>query len=108
MSERLSKEHLYNLRNRIEMISVIIDILELVYKTHDGQFRFMCPICKDFDSAVNIRTNLARCFRCERNFNPIDMVMIVKHYSFIQAVQYLHPILHRIEMRTPNSDHSRG
>ena len=88
------------------MISVIIDILEFVYKTHDGHFRFMCPICKDFDSAVNTRTNLARCFRCERNFNPIDMVMIVKHYSFIQAVQYLEPILRRIEMRTSKTDHS--
>jgi len=107
MSEKLSKEQLYNLRNRIEMISVIIDILELVYKTHDGQFRFMFPICKDFDSAVNTSTNLARCFRCERNFNPIDMVMIVKHYSFIQAAKYLQPILRRIEIRTSKTAHSR-
>ncbi len=97
MSNRLSKEHLYNLRNDIEMISLIIDILELTYKTHDGHFRFMCPVCKGFDSAVNTQTNLARCFWCERNFNAIDMVMIVKHYSFIQAVHYLDPILQRIE-----------
>jgi hypothetical protein len=99
MSNKLSKEHLYDLRNRIPMIPLIVEILELIYKTHDGHFRFMCPLCKDFDSAVNTQTNLARCFRCERNFNPIDLIMIVKHYSFIQAVRYLQPLLQRIEAR---------
>ncbi len=99
MSNRLSKEHLHDLRNRIPMIPLIVEILELIYKTHDGHFRFMCPLCKDFDSAVNTQTNLARCFRCERNFNPIDLIMIVKHYSFIQAVRYLQPLLRRIEAR---------
>ena len=99
MSNRYSKEHLYDLRNKIKMISLIIDILELIYKTHDGTFRFMCPVCKDFDSGVNLKTNLARCFRCERNFNPIDLVMDVNHYSFVQAVEYLEPILERLEAR---------
>lgn len=97
MSNILSKEHLHDLRNRIEMIPLIIDILELIHKTHDGRFRFICPLCNDFDSAVNTQTNLARCFRCKQNFNPIDMVMVVKHYSFIQAVRYLQPILRRID-----------
>ena len=97
MSDPLSKNLLRELRNRIEIIPLIVEALELLYKTHDGRFRFMCPLCHDFDSAVNPKTNLARCFRCQRNFNPIDMVMTVKRYSFIQAVHYLQPILdHRL------------
>jgi DNA primase len=94
MANTLSKEHLRQLRNRIEITPLIADVLDIVYKTHDGRFRFMCPLCRDFDTAVNPNTNLARCFRCKRNFNPIDMVMTVKRYSFMQAVRFLEPILH--------------
>ena len=45
---------------------------------------------------INTKTNLARCFRCKRNFNPIDMTMTVKRYSFIQAVRFLEPILEHV------------
>lgn len=103
MPERLSKSHLRELRNRVEIIPLIADVLEVLYKTHDGRFRFMCPLCHDFDSAVNTDTNLARCFRCQRNFNPIDMVMIVKRYSFIQAVRYLQPMLDRFQARADDN-----
>lgn len=96
MPNTLTKEHLRQLRNRIEIIPLIADVLELIYKTHDGRFRFMCPLCHDFDTAVNTNTNLARCFRCRRNFNPIDMVMTVKRYSFMQAVRFLEPILQHV------------
>ena len=102
MSDTLSKLQLRDLRNRIEMIPLIAEALELIYKTHDGRFRFMCPLCHDFDTAVNIDTNLARCFRCQRNFNPIDMVMTVKRYSFMQAVRYLQPILDHLLARAGN------
>ena len=95
----LAKEHLRELRNRIEMIPLIAEALELLYKTHDGRFRFMCPLCHDFDTAVNPATNLARCFRCQRNFNPIDIVMTVKRYSFMQAVHYLDPFLNQIRAK---------
>ena len=64
----------------------------------------MCPLCRDFDTAVNTTTNLARCFRCKRNFNPIDMTMTVKRYSFIQAVRFLEPILQRLRARAKNSN----
>jgi len=105
MSDTLSKNHLRELRNRIEIIPLIAEVLELVYKTHDGRFRFMCPLCHDFDTAVNLDTNLARCFRCQRNFNPIDMVMTVKHYSFMQAVRFLQPILEHLTARARNHPH---
>ncbi len=104
MSSTLTKDHLRQLRNRIEIIPLIADVLELIYKTHDGRFRFMCPLCRDFDTAVNTTTNLARCFRCKRNFNPIDMTMTVKRYSFIQAVRFLEPILQRLRARAKNSN----
>jgi DNA primase len=99
MSDTLSKTHLRELRNRIEIIPLIAEMLELLYKTHDGRFRFMCPLCHDFDTAVNPATNLARCFRCQRNFNPIDIVMTVKRYSFMQAVRYLEPILNHLRAK---------
>ena len=102
MLNTLSKDHLRELRNRIEIIPLIAEALELLYKTHDGRFRFLCPLCHDFDTAVNPTTNLARCFRCHRNFNPIDLVMTVKRYSFIQAVHYLQPLLDRLLVRAGN------
>jgi DNA primase len=103
MSGTLSKEYLRELRNRIEIIPLIAEVLELITKTHDGRFRFLCPICREFDTAVNPDTNLARCFQCRRNFNPIEMVMTVKRYSFMQAVHYLQPLLDQIRARTTNS-----
>jgi DNA primase len=106
MSDTLSKTYLRELRNRIEIIPLIAEVLELLYKTHDGRFRFMCPLCHDFDTAVNPDTNLARCFRCQRNFNPIDIVMTVKRYSFMQAVRYLQPILDQLLARARNQPHS--
>lgn len=108
MSDTLSKSHLRELRNRIEIIPLIAEVLELLYKTHDGRFRFLCPLCHDFDTAVNPATNLARCFRCQRNFNPIDMVMTVKHYSFMQAVRYLQPILEQLLARDQSRPHRPG
>jgi DNA primase len=103
MSDMLSKPHLRELRNRIEIIPLIAEVLELLSKTQDGRFRFLCPLCHDFDTAVNPATNLARCFRCQRNFNPIDIVMTVKRYSFMQAVHYLQPILEQVLARAHNA-----
>ncbi len=54
-----------------------------------GWLRFLCPCCGEFDTATNPWTNLARCFRCERNFNPIDLVMLERRASFLEAIRYL-------------------
>jgi hypothetical protein len=40
-------------------------------------------------TACHPKTNLGRCFRCQRNFNPIDLVMVVKGLCFQEAVQFL-------------------
>jgi len=80
------------LRNQLPIATLIADWLKLPNKVSEGYFRFRCPICAEFNTVTNQKTNLARCFQCEINFNPIDMVMTVKRVSFIDAVQYLNEI----------------
>jgi DNA primase len=40
-------------------------------------------------AVVNPRTNLGRCFRCEENFNTIDLVMQITSCDFVAAVHFL-------------------
>lgn len=93
MTQRYSKAVLRKLRNDIPIDRVIADILNQPNKVSEGYFRFLCPVCSEFMTAVNPKTNLARCFSCQKNFNPIDMVMAVKTYGFIQAADYLMGII---------------
>jgi len=92
MSNRLPPEMLRRLRNEIPITLVIAEFLKLPTKVSEGYFRFLCPLCSEFITATNPKTNLARCFLCEKNFNPIDMVMVVKQVSFSKAVDYLKSI----------------
>ncbi len=89
----LTKPHLRRLRNEIEMTMFIADILRLEHRWCDNRFRFLCPLCNEFNTAVNPKTNLGRCFRCKRNFNPIDLVMLIKRLAFMDAVAFLEPYL---------------
>ena len=89
MSKRYSKELLRKLRNGIPTAIVIAEILDQPAKISEGYFRFLCSFCSEFITATNPKTNLARHFRCKVNFNPIDMVMAVKHCDFLEAVEYL-------------------
>jgi len=88
MSKRFSDNELFDLRNRIP-IDTLIKKLMVPSKFSEGFFRFLCPICNEFQTATNPKTNLARCFRCERNFNTIDMVIIYKKMGFVESVKYL-------------------
>jgi len=92
MKKRFSGDMLRKLRNDIPINALIADLLDLPNKMSEGCFRFLCPVCREFVTATNPKTNLARCFRCERNFNPIDMVMVVKQMNFREAVEYLSEI----------------
>lgn len=89
MPNHYAKQTLRKLRNDIPIAILIADILELPCKTADGYFRFLCPLCGGFDTATNPKTNLARCFSCQRNFNPIDLAMMVRRQNFREAVQFL-------------------
>lgn len=92
MPKRYPKETLRKLRNHIPIAILIADILELPCKTVEGHFRFLCPLCGGFDTATNPKTNLARCFTCQKNFNPIDIAMTVNRQNFRETVQFLQGI----------------
>jgi hypothetical protein len=100
MPPRISPEELRRLRNTIP-IAGLIDHFEILWKIRDDIFRFLCPLCFDYHTATNPATNLARCFRCERNFNPIDLVMLLRRATFLDAVRYLRE--HRHLIRAPGA-----
>jgi hypothetical protein len=87
MSPRYSKEKLRTLRNDIPIARLIADFLRIPCKVVDGYFRFLCPVCSQFNTATNPKTNLARCFTCQKNYNAIDIVMIVSCCNFKEAVE---------------------
>ena len=89
MPEQYSANLLRRLRNQIPIDAVIVDLLNLEVKNDHTILRFRCPLCYNFHTATNHETNLARCFDCQKNFNPIDMVMTVGKCGFLDAVEIL-------------------
>ena len=79
---------LRGLRNDID-IDLVISWLRLERRDSKKFLRFRCPVCHGFHTATNPKTNLARCFDCRRNYNPIDLVMAVTARSFVQTVEFL-------------------
>lgn len=77
------------LRNNIPINTLITDILGLDLRNTDKLLRFRCPMCNNFHTATNSKTNLARCFDCRQNFNPIDLVMVSTQCCFVDAVELL-------------------
>jgi DNA primase len=89
MTRLFSARELYNVRNDIPVSALIETVLNMPTRTTEGVFRFLCPVCGEFNTAVNFKTNLARCFSCEKNFNTIDLVMIAEKMNFVKAVRFL-------------------
>jgi DNA primase len=89
MSQRFSRQELFELRNSISLRSVVESLLNLPSKYSDGVYRFLCPKCGEFKAALNPITNLGRCFRCQTNFNTIELVMEEQAVNFVQAVRTL-------------------
>lgn len=85
---RYTRQHLFTLRNHIP-IDRLIEALSVPSKVQEGYYRFLCPACNEFNTGINPKTNLARCFSCRKNFNTIDFVMTVKKLSFLDSVAYL-------------------
>ena len=92
--QRYDDDFLRRLRNDIP-IAWLIQQLDWPCKTRQGRFVFLCPRCNETESSVNPRTNLARCFHCETNFNPIDFTMCAWQCDFRDAVEYLVPLLRK-------------
>lgn len=86
---RFSAQELYSLRNEIPVCGLIEKVLYIPSRISEGVFRFFCPSCGEFNTSVNFKKNLARCFCCEKNFNTIDLVMIVEKMDFLKAVNFL-------------------
>lgn len=86
---------LKSLRNQIPIEKVITCMLNMEIKPTCKLLRFRCPRCYNFHTATNSINNLARCFDCQKNFNPIDMVMAVANVSFTDAVEFLKPHLQK-------------
>jgi len=91
MTDRISPQLLRSLRNDIPIEKLIINGLKIPNKRSEGFLRFLCPACGQFNTATKKETNLARCFRCQKNFNPIDMVMVEHGKKFLEAVKFLKP-----------------
>jgi len=89
MSKHYTADFLRMLRNQIPIDEVITDLLNLKVRNANAILRFRCPLCGNFHTATNHETNLARCFDCQKNFNPIDLVMTVGKCSFLDAVKIL-------------------
>lgn len=77
------------LRNEIPIDEVIVDLLNLEQRNNHKMLCFRCPLCQGFHTATNHKTNLARCFHCQKNFNPIDLIMKVGNCGFLDAVEFL-------------------
>lgn len=76
------------LRNQVN-IDRVIDLLMLDTRQGNNLRRFRCPLCDRFHTATNPGTNLGRCFECQKNFNPIDLVMAATACDFIETVAFL-------------------
>jgi hypothetical protein len=89
MTRRFSPEELTFLRNRVPITHVIKTLLELPTHSTNGRLSFACPLCSGFDTSINADHNLARCFDCRQNFNPIELVMHQRQIGFVDSVRWL-------------------
>ena len=81
-------DFLRRLRNDVS-INEVIGALRLETRQSTDLLRFHCPLCCGFHTGTNAKTNLARCFDCGVNFNPIDLVMEATGCSFVDSVEFL-------------------
>ena len=107
MGLRYTSQLLRTLRNDIDIRPLIADVLNWPSKLSEGYFRFLCPLCSEFNCAVNPNTNLGRCFRCQRNFNPIDFVMVADERTFVEAVEFLRSMINNSSSQRTSSPTSQ-
>ena len=88
----LTRAYLRRLRNEIQFHKLFRQ-LGWPFKREGVQLKFVCPVCNESQTSINPATNLARCFRCERNWNPIDFTMITTGCEFRQAIAQLEDLL---------------
>lgn len=84
----ISADHLRRLRNDVPVVDVILD-LHVESTRRGSRANFRCPDCGRFRLLLHKRENLAHCFSCGKNFNPIDFAMAVGNLRFRDAVRYV-------------------
>ena len=89
MTRRFSPQELAFLRNRVLITHVIETLLEVPTRSSHGKLSFVCPVCGGYDTSINTAHNLARCFACRKNFNPIELVMHHLQIGFVDSVRWL-------------------
>ena len=90
-SAAITKEELRRLRNDVP-IEIVVQQLRLERRMRGRRHEFHCTECGGFHGTIHEQANLARCFRCARNYNPIDLIMAVRRASFLEAVYELREI----------------
>jgi DNA primase len=88
---RYTRQQLFVLRNHIP-IDRVIEALNIHNAIHDGQYRFNCHVCHKMNTGISRKTNLARCFDCEKSYNTIDLVEEVLGLRFLESAAYLEKI----------------
>ena len=89
MTRRFSAQELSYLRNEIPIERVIKLFVSLPTDSRSGKLSFACPVCHGSNTSINAKHNLARCFDCRQNFNPIEIVMHHLQISFVDSVKWL-------------------
>ena len=86
---QFTDQQLFQIRNHIHIRTVIENLLDIPSIKEGNAFHFRCPLCAGYNTAVKTSTNLARCFPCGKNFNTIDIVMLVRDLDFVKTVELL-------------------
>ena len=87
-----TKQQLFQVRNDIDIDWLINEKLS-IERQFNGAWRFRCPLCQELNTATQKKTNLARCFSCQQNFNTIDIVIYTKKIDFVPSVRFLLALL---------------
>lgn len=91
---RIDEERLRALRNDLP-IERALDHLDVPTARRGSRTTFRCPVCRTHRTARHPRQNLLRCFGCERSFNPLELAMAARGWSFLETVRRLEEILAR-------------
>ncbi len=97
-----TKQQLFQVRNEIDIDWLINEKLN-IERQFNGAWRFRCPLCQELNTATQKKTNLGRCFSCQKNFNTIDIVIYTKKINFVPSVRFLLSLLDK-KTRQPDAD----
>jgi DNA primase len=92
MGKYFTRDYLHRIRNEIP-VPALLQRLDWPTKYREGEFFSLCPCCQEFLVKKTPEANLGHCFGCDRNFNPIDFIMLIEQVDFVPAIEMLDPLL---------------